>query len=79
MVFRLRWKFKEVCSDTRQRNAIAGTDELPTGVKASMQKAASFFYMLQNCRQKSKRSPFLQSLRAEPQFLFLGETQLGRV
>lgn len=50
----------------------------PTRVKASRQKAASF-YMLQNCRQKSKRSPFLQSLRAEPQFLFLGEIQLGRV
>lgn len=44
MVFSLRWKFKEVCSDTRQRNAIAGTDELVN--KSEGKQAKGNFFLL---------------------------------
>lgn len=44
LVFRLRWKFQEVCSDTRQRNATATTDELAN--KSEGKQAKGSFLLL---------------------------------
>lgn len=68
LVFSLRWKFKEVCSDTRQRNAIAGTDELAN--KSEGKQAKGSFFLLHSSELQVGRSqrdpPFYSHLELNP-------------
>lgn len=56
LVFSLRWKFKEVCSDTRQRNATAGTDEL-TNKSEGKQAKGSFLLHASELQAEVKEIP----------------------
>lgn len=66
LLFSLSWKFQEVCSNTRQRNAIAGADELAS--KSEGKQAKGIFLLLHASELQAEVKEVYSRLELYPSF-----------